>query len=89
MGDIEHWKEVANREPELISHFQELSQHQEKPISIGGVGAGPFDNHSCNGNLVALEGWNPRHEIGRRTWRKHAYDVVDWATFSDRCSMLD
>ena len=40
MGDIEYWQEVAKRKPELISHFQELSKHQEKPISIGGVGAG-------------------------------------------------
>ena len=26
--------------PKLIAHFDELSQHQEKPISISGVGAG-------------------------------------------------
>ena len=40
MGDIEYWTEVSKRKPELISHFEELSSHQEKPISIGGVGAG-------------------------------------------------
>ena len=31
---------MAQRRPELISHFEELSQHQEKPITIGGVGSG-------------------------------------------------
>ena len=40
MGDIEYWTEVSKRRPDIISHYEELSQHQEKPISIGGVGAG-------------------------------------------------
>jgi hypothetical protein len=40
MGDIHYWREVAARQPHLIAHFDELSEHQEKPISIGGVGAG-------------------------------------------------
>ena len=40
MGDIKYWTEVLKRRPEIISHYEELSQHQEKPISIGGVGAG-------------------------------------------------
>ena len=40
MGDITYWSEVAKRNPELISHFEELADHKEKPISIGGVGAG-------------------------------------------------
>ena len=40
MGDIEYWQEVAKRMPSLVAHLEELEQHQEKPISIGGVGAG-------------------------------------------------
>jgi hypothetical protein len=40
MGDISYWSEVAKRMPHLIAHYEELTQHQEKPISIGGVGAG-------------------------------------------------
>ena len=31
---------MANRVPSLIAHFDELEQHQEKPISISSVGAG-------------------------------------------------
>ena len=40
MGDLAYWSEVAKRMPELIAHFEELADHQEKPITIGGVGAG-------------------------------------------------
>ena len=40
MGDITYWQEVAKRHPQLVTHFEELTAHQEKPISIGGVGAG-------------------------------------------------
>ena len=40
MGDITYWSEVAKRNPELIAHFEELADHKEKPILIGGVGAG-------------------------------------------------
>ena len=40
MGELAYWREVAIRVPSLIAHFDELEQHQEKPISIGGVGAG-------------------------------------------------
>ena len=40
MGHITYWSEVAKRNPELIAHFEELANHKEKPISIGGVGAG-------------------------------------------------
>jgi hypothetical protein len=40
MGDLVYWREVASRCPHLIAQFEELSDHQEKPISIGGVGAG-------------------------------------------------
>jgi hypothetical protein len=43
MGDLAYWKEVAVRAPALIAHFQELSTYQEKPISIGGVGAGKVE----------------------------------------------
>ena len=40
MGDIHYWSEVSKRFPTLIAHYDELALHQEKPISIGGVGAG-------------------------------------------------
>ena len=40
MGDLTYWKEVAARLPNLIAHFEELATYQEKPIAIGGVGAG-------------------------------------------------
>ena len=40
MGDLAYWSEVATRFPEKIAHFEELSVYQEKPINIGGVGAG-------------------------------------------------
>ena len=40
MGDVKYWSEVAKRMPEIVAHFEELSEHQEKPISIGGVGTG-------------------------------------------------
>jgi hypothetical protein len=40
MGDLVYWREVATRCPNLVAQFEELSDHQEKPISIGGVGAG-------------------------------------------------
>ena len=40
MGCLGYWGKVAQRYPEIVSHFEELEQHSEKPISIGGVGAG-------------------------------------------------
>jgi hypothetical protein len=43
MGDLVYWQEVAGGCPHLISQFKELSNHQEKPISIGGVGAGKVE----------------------------------------------
>jgi hypothetical protein len=43
MGDLIYWREVAGRCPHLIAQFEELSDHQEKPISIGGVGAGKVE----------------------------------------------
>jgi hypothetical protein len=43
MGDLIYWREVASRCPHLIAQFEELSNHQEKPISIGGVGAGKVE----------------------------------------------
>jgi hypothetical protein len=43
MGDLVYWREVASRCPHLIAQFKELSDHQEKPISIGGVGAGKVE----------------------------------------------
>lgn len=43
MGDLIYWKEVVVRHPELVAEFSELSDHQEKPISIGGVGAGKVE----------------------------------------------
>ena len=43
MGDLVHWKEVAERNPKLISHFKELTTHQVKPISVGGVGQGKVE----------------------------------------------
>jgi hypothetical protein len=43
MGDLVYWREVATRCPGLIAQFEELSDHQEKPISIGGVGAGKVE----------------------------------------------
>jgi hypothetical protein len=43
MGDLVYWREVASRCPNLIAQFEELSDHQEKPISIGGVGAGKVE----------------------------------------------
>jgi hypothetical protein len=43
MGDLTYWREVAGGCPHLIAQFEELSDHQEKPISIGGVGAGKVE----------------------------------------------
>jgi hypothetical protein len=43
MGEMFYWQEVASRCPHLIAQFEELSEHQEKPISIGGVGAGKVE----------------------------------------------
>ena len=43
MGDLIYWREVAARCPHLVAQFEELSDHQEKPISIGGVGAGKVE----------------------------------------------
>jgi hypothetical protein len=43
MGDLVYWQEVAGRCPNLIAQFEELSDHQEKPISIGGVGVGKVE----------------------------------------------
>jgi hypothetical protein len=43
MGDLVYWREVASCSPGLIAQFEELSDHQEKPISIGGVGAGKVE----------------------------------------------
>ena len=43
MGDLTYWKEVANRNPQLIAQFEELTVHQVKPISIGGVGQGKVE----------------------------------------------
>ena len=40
MGDLVYWSEVVKRFPRIVAHFDELEQHQEKPIMIGGVGAG-------------------------------------------------
>ena len=40
MGDLGYWKEVTLRMPNVVAHFEELAQHQEKPIQIGGVGSG-------------------------------------------------
>jgi hypothetical protein len=34
---------VATRCPGIIAKFEEISDHQEKPISIGGVGAGKVE----------------------------------------------
>ena len=43
MGDYVYWNEVAARCPHLVAQYEELSEHQEKPISIGGVGAGKVE----------------------------------------------
>jgi hypothetical protein len=43
MGDLIYWCEMASRCPQLVAQFDELSDHQEKPISIGGVGAGKVE----------------------------------------------
>ena len=40
MGCLSYWGEIAKRFPHLIAHYDQLSEHQEKPITIGGVGAG-------------------------------------------------
>jgi hypothetical protein len=43
MGDLMYWKEVTNRNPQLIAQFEELTVHQVKPIAIGGVGQGKVE----------------------------------------------
>ena len=66
MGELAYRREVANRVTLLIAHFDELEQHQEKPISIGSVGAGkvvithvmglwlPWVHHVSDGPMAAI-----------------------------------
>ena len=43
MGDLTYWLEVANKVPHIVASLDELSVYQEKPITIGGVGAGKVE----------------------------------------------
>jgi hypothetical protein len=53
MGDLTYWREVAVRNPSLVVRLEELTEHQVKPIAIGGVGEGRVEiSH-------VLEFWMP------------------------------
>ena len=55
MGCLFYWDEVAKRVPSIVAHYDELKEHQEKPITSGGVGAGKVMISHVMGIYLSLE----------------------------------